>query len=422
MHDVAVVGAGVAGLTTASDLAAGGMDVIVVEARDRIGGRTHSIDLGEGVADLGGAWVHDPVHNPLTPYLESLDIPVESDGMWGQGMRAFAGGSWLSQEATSSLVAAMYNFDPEAAFREVGDVLADGIDWYCETQLSPKADRVPVRAFLRRVVGSGITGDDARDVSLRGMAAYEGEESGHNSMVVGGYRALVENLAQGLEIKLATPVSEVRHSDSGVTLVGTADNWNALFAVVTAPLGVLKNGSIGFTPALPRGHVEALTRLKMKALEKVIFTFGERFWSDGVFQVAVLDDEFGFIWVHDLSPQVGRPTLVGLYNPAVASKHGSPGDYEQAFSALLTRMFGTLPVVGRAAMSSWSSDPYSLGAYSFIPVGASADDMQTLGEPIGSRVLLAGEHTYPTYYGTVQAAWLSGKRAAETILSSKLGR
>ena len=422
MHDVAVVGAGVAGLTAASDLAAGGMDVLVVEARDRIGGRTHTIDRGEGVADLGGAWVHDPAHNPLTPYLESLDIAVESDGMWGQGMRAFAGGSWLSQEATSSLVAAMYNFDPDAAFREVGDVLAEGIDWYCETQLSPKADRVPVRAFLRRVVGSGITGDDARDISLRGMAAYEGEESGHNSMVVGGYRALVEHLAQGLEIKLATPVSEVRHSDSGVTLVGRAEDFQARFAVVTAPLGVLKNGSIGFTPAMPGGHAEALTRLKMKALEKVVFTFDERFWSDGLLQVSVLDDEYGFIWVHDLSHHTGTPTLVGLFNPVVASKEVEGETADEAFSSLLTRMFGGLAPIKGIARSNWSSDPYSLGAYSYIPLGASASDMQTLASPIAQNVLLAGEHTYPAYYGTVQAAWLSGKRAAETILSAKLGR
>lgn len=83
------------------------MDVIVVEARDRIGGRTQSIDLGDGSVDLGGAWVHDQGHNPLTPYLDSVGIPGGSDGMWGQGMRAFEGGFWLSSEVIGATAADM---------------------------------------------------------------------------------------------------------------------------------------------------------------------------------------------------------------------------------------------------------------------------------------------------------------------------
>ncbi len=79
-------------------------------------------------------------------------------------------------------------------------------------------------------------------------------------------------------------------------------------------------------------------------------------------------------------------------------------------------MFGTVPEVRAVAVTDWAEDPCSLGSYSYIPVGASADDMHTLARPAGPRVLLAGEHTVPAYYGTVQAAWLSGQRAASTIL------
>ncbi|MGD2042306.1 MAG: FAD-dependent oxidoreductase, partial [Acidimicrobiia bacterium] len=78
MHDVIVVGAGVAGLTAASQLNTAGLDVVVLEARDRIGGRTHTQTLGDATVDMGAAWLHDPLHNPLSPYLDSLGIPVQS--------------------------------------------------------------------------------------------------------------------------------------------------------------------------------------------------------------------------------------------------------------------------------------------------------------------------------------------------------
>ena len=130
VHDVIVIGAGVAGLTAASDLTAGGLDVVVLEARDRIGGRTHTMSLGDAEVDLGAAWVHDPWHNPLTPHIESLGIKVASDGMWGHGMGAFYNGEWLSFAETSSLVAALYNFDQiflRARFAEMRELIIQPI-------------------------------------------------------------------------------------------------------------------------------------------------------------------------------------------------------------------------------------------------------------------------------------------------------
>lgn len=422
MRDVVVVGAGVAGLTTASELGAAGMDVVVVEARGRIGGRTHTIDLGEATVDLGGAWVHDPAYNPLTAYLESLDIPVHTDGMWGQGMKAFTKDGWLSSEQTSTLVAALYNFDPEAASadpRVTSDRYSDGISWYLESLLGVGSQREAVEAFLGRIMGAGVTGDDPSDISLTGLAAYE-EGTGHNSVISGGYRTLVQHLADGVEVELSTPVSEVRHSGSGVTVVAADRVTEARWTVVTVPLGVLKNGSLLFDPAMPNEHLGALSRLKVKSLEKVVLTFDERFWSDDLRQIALLDDADGFIWAHDLSAHSGVPTLVAFYNPSIASRETGE-DVAEVFASLLADMFGPVPQPRDVATTSWRSDPYSQGSYSFIPIGGSAADMETLATPVGPRVLLAGEHTLPAFYGTVQAAWLSGRRAAQTIRDSMTG-
>lgn len=420
--DVVVVGAGVAGLTAASNLAAAGLDVVVIEARDRIGGRSHTQSVGSGKADLGAAWVHDPVHNPLTTFLESTGIEIVSDGMWGHGMRAFTKNRWLSTGMTSTLVAALYNFDAAAARAGVNsDRYSDGIKWYLESQAHPATEFTFVEAFLGRIIGAGVTGDHASDISLDGMAAYEGEESGHNALVVGGYGQLVEHLAHSLNIQLSTPISRVDHSDSGAQVLGMGQTFAASWAVVTVPLGVLKGGGLQFAPDLPADQLRALSKLKAKSLEKVILTFDDRFWDDDVFQVALLDDANGFIWLHDLSRTSGVPTLAALYNPAIASAPMFGEVAVDGFRSLLGNMFGSVPEIRGVATTNWSRDPYSLGAYSFVPVGASIEDMRALTRPAGPRVLLAGEHTFPSYYGTVQAAWLSGQRAARTIIDREAG-
>lgn len=419
MHDVVVLGAGVAGLTAASDLAAEGLDVVVLEARDRIGGRTYTKTLGTAKVDLGGAWVHDPAHNPLTRHLDSLGIRMKSDGMWGHGMRVFSEGGWLSPGQTATLVAALYNFDPVeavAAPELTSDRLSDGIDWYLATHGHPEAERGVVAAFLSRLEGSGITGDHPDEISLEGMAAYEAEESGHNYVIVGGYGVLVEHLGRGLDIEVSTPVSRIGHSGSGVSISSGNRTVQARWAVVTAPLGVLKSGTLQFEPDIPPGHRRALSRLRAKSLEKVVFTFDDRFWDEDIHQIALLEDDNGFMWVHDLSAHSGVPTLVGLYNPAVTSGDITGAQAVTVFKSLLDEMFTQVSDVRDVATTDWARDLSSLGSYSFIPVGGSARDMDTLARPVGPRVILAGEHTVPSHYGSVQAALLSGQRAASKVV------
>lgn len=341
--------------------------------------------------------------------------------MWGHGMKAFSKDGWLPEGHTSTLVAALYNFDAElaGASPQVGsDRLRDGINWYVGSQLAPNGKLDVVESFLGGVVGSGITGDDPGDISIRGMVAYEGEESGHNSVIDGGYRALVDRLAQGVEIECSTPVQSVEHSEVKVAVVTADQRFEARWAIVTVPLGVLQGGGIRFLPEIPNPHSQALSRIRMKSLEKVVFTFDERFWSEDLSQVALLDDDSGFIWVHDMSAHAGTPTLVALHNPAIAITPTTGEASVQAFAGLMKAMWNDVPDATGTATTSWASDPNALGSYSFIPVGASADDMTVLSAPVGERVFLAGEHTHPSYYGTVQAAWLSGRRVASTVIEA----
>jgi monoamine oxidase len=188
--------------------------------------------------------------------------------------------------------------------------------------------------------------------------------------------------------------------------------------VVTVPLGVLQDGSIAFDPPLGGEHARAVQRLAMGTLEKVALRFPERFWPESVWQITHVAGEPAFPVWFDFSRHVGSPTLVGLYNPSTAPSLAALPAQQRVGPALetLRKMFGSVPDPEESLVTDWSADPWSRGSYSYIPIGATADDMRRLAEPVSGRVLLAGEATVPESYGTVHAAFRSGLRAAGQAL------
>lgn len=138
---------------------------------------------------------------------------------------------------------------------------------------------------------------------------------------------------------------------------------------MTIPLGVLKADGIRFASSLPERHTEALARLKTKSLEKVMSVFEKRSWNEDISQISLLDDPSGFVWTHDLSPHAGAMTLVGLHSRVIASKPVAGNSAAGAFATLVSEMFGSMPDHQHGATTDCASGPYSLGAYSYIPVG-----------------------------------------------------
>jgi monoamine oxidase len=123
------------------------------------------------------------------------------------------------------------------------------------------------------------------------------------------------------------------------------------------------------------------------------------------------------VWF-DFSRHVGAPSLVTLYNPQSTPRVAAMGSEDRAAAALaaLREMFGSAPDPEQTLATDWTGDPFSLGSYSYVPLGASVDDMRQLGAPASPRLALAGEATVPDCYGTVQAAFASGLRAAAHAL------
>jgi monoamine oxidase len=420
-HDVIVVGAGIAGLAAAQELRKLGRDVIVVEARDRLGGRTSTLDIAGATVDLGGAWLHGPDGNPLTDYLADENIEWRPDGTWGHNLGVALDGCWVPQSEARSVGLAFHDFDPAEAAEALGpgeDVYRQGVEWYVKSRGLSGRSATMTSAALNWVMGSGVTGDHPEQISLRGAAVYQ-LHGGGNGVVVGGYRTLVDRLAIGLDVRASTPVSSIRHGRTGVAVQTADGEWLADHAIVTVPLGVLKAGRIAFDPPLPERQRRAIGGLGMKRLEKVVLRFEERFWPDEHQNFLHLSGDRFFSEFVDMTASAGAPVMVVFCNPAVATRQIGIEERAGAAVEILRSLLGDVPEPIAATTTDWSGDPYSAGAYSFIPLNASGADMDVLAEPFGQSLVLAGEHTVARYYGTVHAAFLSGRRAARQIADGR---
>lgn len=426
---VVVVGAGIAGLTVANALTRGGIECVVVEARDRIGGRLHTVDLAGSPVDLGGSWIHTPVGNPMRAFADQAGVrcrganplPELAGFDCGEGRRLSAA------EVGESLRLQLEDF-PQATGRLLAELgpdasAADGIEAFVAgAGLAPGPAR-RARQALRALV-EGESADLAERQSLRWMwneLEYEGHYFG--DAPVGGYRRLVEAMAAGVDLRLGVDVAEIASSAGGVRVRGadgTAEDGSHV--VVTVPLGVLKRGAPQFRPALPADRLAAIGRLGFGCYEKVALRFDEPFWrTAGLPHALIFPRDAGApaVWAIGLDAFGAGPVLAfQIFHSAARHVLGAdPDGAAQWVLDLLADAIGrSCPAPTAVAVTSWADDRYSGGAYTHIPPGANPADADALGEPIGGRLLFAGEHTQSTRLAYADGALTSGIREAKRLL------
>ena len=408
-----------AGLTAANAASCAGAEVVVLEARDRIGGRTWTVPFGPGVIDLGGSWVEGPVGNPVAEALEAGGIEAWNDGPSYSRMAVWANGWVGAPDATALTAAVMADWDPAEALAGLSgsDRFVDGVEWFLADRVLDGRAGELARFGLLWFEGGLVYAAPPDRISLAGAAAYE-EGGGGNLVPTGGYRMLLERLSAGLDVRLGAPVSRIEHGGPEVVVHADGGSFEGDRVIVTVPLGVLQDGSVAFDPPLGGGHALAVERLAMGTLEKVAMRFPKRFWPESVWQITHVADDRAFPAWFDFSRHVGSPTLVGFYNPSVAPGLAELPAQQRVGPALeiLRKMFGSVPDPDETLVTDWTGDPWALGSESDVPVGASVDDMRRLAEPVSGRLLLAGEATVAESSGTVHAAFGSGLRAAGPAL------
>jgi polyamine oxidase len=415
---VIVVGAGAAGLAAARALADSGVAVTVVEARDRIGGRTFTATVGAASVDVGAAWAHGVDGNPMTDFAEANGFSFVPDATRWEVLYDAAAGRQLGDPAWAAMDAAVDGFEDElpALKRELGDVAVDAARsaWIADQGLGGQEARWAQHAIDQWTVELSYAGP----VDEVGLAYFwdESELGGGDQFPVGGYGPWIAAMAEGLDIRLSSPVTSVAQSESGVTVVAGGAALEGTHAIVTVPLGVLRSGAIAFDPPLSIEKQDALARLDTGNLEKVVLVWEDRWWGAGSLEYVDADLAGVFPEFYDMTDLAGAPTMVALYGGRFARQVQAGWTDDRIVDAalgVLAEAYGrSVPAPSHTAVTRWTSDPFTLGSYTFLPPGASPADLDTLAEPEGDRVRFAGEATSSQYYGNVHAAVLTGLREA----------
>jgi len=418
---VIVVGAGVSGLAAARALHEHGVEVLVLEARDRIGGRTWTEDVDGANVDLGAAWIHGHRGSPLPDLLEAHDLTYSKHNYERSPVVRVEGGDQLTLGEMMSMEATARKF--WRSWDELADELgpdasfSDGSSLFLDQRDVEGEDRGLQRFALDQTLAELDYAGPADLLSLEWLDSTR-EFRGPDHLPAGGYQSMIQVLAEGVPIQTGEPVLAINWTEAVVRVETAAEVYTASHVVVTVPLGVLQAESILFEPPLPADKIEAIDRLDMGNLEKVVLRYDESWWrEDGTAFLFIAEEEGRFPGCIDMEAE--PPTLVCLYGGRFARTAQDTMDDETIVAGVLAHLTETLdreiPAPSTTLVTRWRDDPWSRGSYSYIPVGASPADFDAIAEPIGGRVLFGGEHTITETYQTVHGALLSGLREARRL-------
>jgi len=430
LADVVVLGAGAAGLAAARVLSRAGCSVVVLEARDRIGGRLHTREdaILPVPVELGGEFIHGTADVSFALLRAANTVAIDTGG----ASFIHADGELREEEDPFAIVVRV--------LARVKELAADvSIEEFLQQLRGDDALVERERRYTRMLV-EGFDAADPRLASTRAIAdEWNGDESGQTARQfrpLGGYAHLVRTLHGALDparvqVLLETPVRAVRWDRDGIvvtatTAAGTPLTVHARTAIVTLPVGVLQANSVRFEPPLPQAKQDALARLVMGSVVKLVLRFRSAFWerlSDGRCLDAAFfhraEASFPTFW-----------TLLPLRTPLLIAWAGGPkadalaGHDEAALTAAalddLVALFGS-DADPRGELEAvythdWQHDPYARGAYSYVAVGG-GDARTQLAAAVDDVLFFAGEATAETSEaGTVAGALQSGERAANEAL------
>jgi polyamine oxidase len=416
---VLVIGAGIAGLAAARRLTDEGFDVTVLEARHRIGGRIRTDrSLGPAV-DLGAAWIQGIDGNPIADLAEDagsktvatdFDSLVVLDGEGGEvpeDEALEAEREW--QRLNDGLEGLAEDAGPEAS-------LADGLE---EIQTAPE-DLDPV---VRWILDSSIVTEYAADPDELSLAGYhqEGGYEGDSVLFPDGYARMPEYLARDLDVRLGRRVTLIEYGGDGVTVTTDRGAFDADRAIVTLPLGVLQNEDVEFDPPLPAEKVAAGERLGVGLLDKVVLAFDAAFWPEDVHGFGFVGEDQPVTEAYNGLIFTGEPVLVCLRAGDAARTRARLSDDEavaEVVQALAIAADSDVPQPTGALVTRWAADPFARGSYSYVAAGARLEDYDTVAEPVGERLLFAGEATNREFFATVHGAYESGLREADRLIGA----
>ena len=407
MHEtqVAIIGGGAAAVAAARTLADAGVETLLIEAKDRLGGRAHTVHRAGMPIDLGAGWLHSAQHNPWVEVARSGGFTIdETLPRWREQWRDLGFAPQEQQAAGRAYAAfdARMRNDPPVTDR-AADALLPGCEW---------------NGYLDALSGY-INGAGNAEVSIADYLAYDDAATDTDWRVGEGYGALVAAHAAGLRAALATPVRRIDSSGTRLRIETSRGAITAAGAIVTASTNVLASGAIGFDPQhdavlhtasqLPLGHAEKLF-LAVDTPE------------DLEIDAHLLGNPRSAITATYTLRPMGRPVIEAMFGGAGAdrvAKWGQDGAAAFAIDELCKLLGGEWRNRLRLlAASNWLHDDHVRGAYSHALPGH-ADARETLAKPVDDRIRFAGEACSTTEFSTAHGAYKTGVAAAHALIQTR---
>jgi monoamine oxidase len=416
--EILIIGAGAAGLMAAYTLSKAGKSVAVLEARDRIGGRIHTLDheFPFRHGELGAEFVHGNL--PVTMQLmheSGLEYVSTTGEMWRYRDGRLSRNSW-NMPGWDDLM---------KKFRQLKEdmTIADFLEQYFGGKKYEQ-----LRKWVVRFTSGYDTADPAKASVFALRDEWGNEDDDAQYRIAGGYGKLMDYLANESRLHSAEYHfnSVVKHIDwSGSGIKATLSNGNAHDAnkaILALPLGVLQAKSVTFEPSLEK-YNKALAQIGFGAIVKILFEFRDAFWDNDerAHMSFVMSDEAIPTWWTQYPAHT--PVLTGWLGgiKAERKKHLTNEEFVQEGIKSLANIFSKTETelkdnLAAWKVANWTADLYTLGSYVYDMLG-SHEARKVLSEPVGGKLYFAGEFIYEgPSMGTVEAALTSGLDAAKKLL------
>jgi len=401
--DVAIVGAGAAGIAAGRQLAVSGLDVLLIEATDRIGGRAHTA-LHDGLHfDLGCGWLHSADRNGWAALAPELGFHLDrTTPPWGVQFRdlGFPAADQRGARAALARFEQRLRESPPRSDR-ASDLLDASDRWtpYLEA------------------LSTYINGTELEHLSIRDYLAYADAETGVNWRVTEGYGSLIAAAAKDVTVALNTAITGIDASGHALRLSSARGDIEAERVIVTVPTNVLASGAIRLPPRAA-DHVVAAGALPLGLADKIIFKLSDCDGFEPDTQVLGNPSVKRTASYH-LRP-FGRPLIEGFVGGEAAREFEADGDAFAAFARdELAGVFGSAirSRLEPIAQSRWARQPFSRGSYSHALPGH-ANARAILATDVDGRLFFAGEACSTHDFSTAHGAYQTGVAAARAILDS----